>query len=494
VAGYVSAAKELGALARRALGASSPLVAGRLASAALTFALPLMLARLLSADAFGTYKHFFLVAMTVQLTGQLGLTQSLYYFVPRGGPGRGAFVTQTVLAMFVLGVLVALGLWLGGAHIGRWLGDPTLATLRWPLGLFAGLSLMATPIEGALTSEGRIGGAALSYVLSDGVRAAAMVAGTLHAGAHGLFWAAAATAMARVLALLLVLLVGTVPSGRPSRRRFSAQLAYALPFAGASYLYVAQRYFAQYAVSASFDAATFALFTVALFHLPVVDIVFTPISEIMMVQIGRAQHERRPDGPRAAWDDAVSKLSAILFPAAACAWLFGPTLLPLLFTHRYDASVPLFMLASLEIPLWVLPLDALLRAAGATRFLFGFYATRVVVTGLLVIGGIKLLGLPGAVAGGVASEALARAGMLWRARAFLGVPLCRTCDLRLLARTAGAALAAYLPAWLTRHLIVGELPSLMAAMLVYAVTYVVLAASWLRPKAAPDDVAAAAAL
>ena len=43
----------------------------------------------------------------------------------------------------------------------------------------------------------------------------------------------------------------------------------------------------------------------------------------------------------------------------------APTLLPLLFTHKYDGSVPLFMLATLEIPLWILPLDALLRAAGA---------------------------------------------------------------------------------------------------------------------------------
>ena len=62
--------------------------------------------------------------------------------------------------------------------------------------------------------------------------------------------------------------------------------------------------------------------------------------------------------------------------------------LPLLFTHKYDGSVPLFMLATLEIPLWILPLDALLRAAGATRFLFVYNGVRIVFTGVLVIGGI----------------------------------------------------------------------------------------------------------
>ena len=68
----------LRALFARVLGAGSPLVAGRLVSAALTFALPLMLARLLAPHEFGTYKQFFLIAQTLQLTGQLGLTQSLY--------------------------------------------------------------------------------------------------------------------------------------------------------------------------------------------------------------------------------------------------------------------------------------------------------------------------------------------------------------------------------------------------------------------------------
>src|SRR6185295_11497533 len=76
--------------------------------------------------------------------------------------------------------------------------------------------------------------------------------------------------------------------------------------------------------------------------------------------------------PCAAWDDAVDKLASLLFPAAAGAFLFGPTVLPLLFTAKFAGAVPLFLLATCEIPLWILPCDALLRAAGDTRFLFWF--------------------------------------------------------------------------------------------------------------------------
>jgi O-antigen/teichoic acid export membrane protein len=461
-------------LVRKVLGASGPLVGGRVASAALTFALPLVLARLLTPEAFGTYKQFFLIVMTLQLTGQLGLTQSLYYFMPRGGRDRGSYVAQTFLSLAVLGAFFGVGLWFAAPLLGRWLGDGALAQLRGPLALMGGLQLAAASLESAVMSEGRIGVAALAYVLSDGVRAAALVIGARFFGPAGLFWAAAVTSGLRVLACAGLVTGGTVPFRRPKRTLFKQQLAYALPFAGASYLYVAQRYFSQYAVSASFDAATFALFAVASFHMPVVDIVFTPLADVMMVHIGKAHHDGDTQAAWAAWNDTVQKLAALLFPAAMGAFLFGPLVLPLLFTHKYDGSVPLFLIVTLEIPLWVLPLDALLRAWGDTRFLFVFNGARIVATAGLVLGGIHAFGLPGAIAGGIASEALARTALLARGCRFLGVHWTRACDWSALGRTGLAATGAALPAWALRHVTMPPVASVCAAGMVYVVCYLAL--------------------
>ena len=466
-----SVMKRLQTLFVRMLGAGSPLVVGRLVSAALTFALPLILARLLTPEEFGTYKQFFLIASTVQLTCQLGLTQSLYYFLPRGGKERGAYIAQTFMSLAILGVLFGAVLWLAAPMLGRWLGDGSLASLRAPLAIFGGLMLCAAALESSIVSEGRIARAALAYVISDGTRAAALVLGAKYGGPAGLFWAAAAVAGGRVAALFLVVMSKTVPWARPHAGLFKQQLAYALPFAGASYLYVAQRYFSQYAVSASFDAATFALFAVASFHMPMVDIVFTPLSDVMIVHVGKAQHAGDTRGMWVAWNDSVQKLAAILLPAAACAWLFGSTLLPLLFTHKYDGSVPLFMLATLEIPLWILPLDALLRAAGATRFLFLYNGVRIAFTAALVIGGIRLFGLPGAIGGGVAAEAIARVGMLARGRRFLGVSWGGLVEWNALGRTAVAAAVACAPAWVVRAWVDHRMVGVVAGAAIYGATY-----------------------
>jgi O-antigen/teichoic acid export membrane protein len=468
------------ALAVRGLGASSPLVAGRLASAVLTFALPLVLARMLTPALFGTYKQFFLIAVTLQLTGQLGLGQSLYYFVPRGGPERGSYMVQTALSMVGLGAMFGSALWCATPLVSRWLSDGALLELRWPLALFSGLQLVAAPLEGALTSEGRIGGAATAYVVSDAVRAAALVVGAKWGGPTGLFWMAAATSLLRVITFALLFVTRVLPFARPTRARLVAQLAYALPFAGAIYLYVAQRFFAQYAVSANFDAANFATFSIASFFMPAVDIVYTPLGEVMMVQMGRALHDGRSDGVLAAWQDAVGKLAAILLPCAVCGWLFGPTILPVLFTHKYDASVPLLLLAIVEIPLWIWPLDGLLRAAGDTRFLFALNAARIVATGILVVSGIKLGGLRGAIAGGIVSEALARVGMVWRGRHFLRVSWTRALNVAAFSGSVLAALIACIPAWLAQRLPLARWSSLLLAILLYGATYLSLTIWWTR--------------
>jgi O-antigen/teichoic acid export membrane protein len=472
-----------------AFGASSPLVLSRLLSAALTFGLPLALVRLLEPNAFGTYKQFFLVVTTVLLIGQFGLTQSLYYFLPRGGAERGSYVSQALSLLWSVAALLGLGLYAAAPRVAGWVGSSELEAMRLPLATTAALMLMAAPLEGSLTSEGRIGAAAVAYVLTDALRAAALVAaakwGIPLVGPSAIFWAATALYALRVVALVVLIARRILPWAPVERARLAAQLRFALPYAGATLLFVCQRYCSQYVVSARFDAATFALFTLASFHMPVVDIVFMPIAEVLIVQLGRTLGQD-PRGSLDTWNDTIDKLASILFPAACGAWLLGPTLLPLLFTHRYAGAVPLFVLATFEIPICILPTDALLRAAGDTRFLFWLNALRVVMTLVLVLVGIHVGGLGGAIVGGILSELVSRAVMVVRGRRFLGQPdLRHTLDWTALGRIALAAALACVPAWAMRLVVGGGLRMVLTSMLVYGVAYLTLRLVLLRRPPAP---------
>ena len=97
---------------RGILGQAGPLMLGRAGATVLGFALPLILTRLLPQAEFGTYKQVWLVVTTGYFMLQLGLSQSLYYFVPRqpqdAGPCIGnAIVTLSAAGLGCVGLLLS---------------------------------------------------------------------------------------------------------------------------------------------------------------------------------------------------------------------------------------------------------------------------------------------------------------------------------------------------------------------------------------------------
>src|SRR5439155_26159756 len=146
------------------------------------------------------------------------------------------------------------------------------------------------------------------------------------------------------------------------------------------------------------------------------------------------------------WEDSTGGRATLLFPAAVRSWLVGPTRFPLLFAADYAPAVPLFMLATAEIPLWIFPCDAVLRASGDTRFLFRFNAVRLLVTAVLVLAGIRLLGIQGAIGAAIVAESLGCAVLLSRAGRYLRVSTRDLVDWRALVRIATCAALAVVPA------------------------------------------------
>ena len=69
------------------------LVAGRSIGLAASFAIGVVLARLFAPAEFGIYKQFFLLYATLYGVLQLGMAESLYYFVPRGSAQTGRYLS-----------------------------------------------------------------------------------------------------------------------------------------------------------------------------------------------------------------------------------------------------------------------------------------------------------------------------------------------------------------------------------------------------------------
>jgi hypothetical protein len=119
-----------------------------------------------------------------------------------------------------------------------------------------------------------------------------------------------------------------------------------------------------------------------------------------------------------------------------------------------------------------------MRARAQNRFMLVLSAAKLAVTGPLVLGGLRLLGPIGALAGFVAAEGLTRAAMLARAARLFETGAGGILPLRALGRQlAGTTLSAP-GAWIALHSIHGPLfLRLAAAGLAFGAVYLAFTAT-----------------
>jgi O-antigen/teichoic acid export membrane protein len=466
------------------LGRARPLLLARLAGAALTFAVPLVLARVLVPASYGTFKQGWLLSQTLQLVLPLGLTQSLYYFVPRDRASRDRYVAQTLWVTIAVGALAAVLILGGGPLVAARFENPELTrNLPW-VAAFTALTLAGSPLDVAWNAGGRTTAAALVRVATEAGRGAGMVAGAALTGSvSGVF--AGITLATAVRAVVCAAALFRTHGSRFDRSTLRRQLAYAIPFGLAFLLIVPQQQFHQYAVAAGVSAAAFAVYSVGTFQLPVVDVLYTPVSELLQIALAEADGAGRP--ARAGlllFHEAVLQLSFAFVPLTGLLLVAGPDLVVFLFSPRYAAAGPIFRLAVISVALAALPLDGVMRARAQNRFMLALSALKLALTVVLVSAGLRLAGPKGALLGWIAAEAVARAAMLARTARLFEVPVRAVLPVRALVRQVTATAIAAPASWLVLRAMPGPaLFRLAACGMAFAAAYLGLswARGWLPP-------------
>jgi O-antigen/teichoic acid export membrane protein len=448
------------------------IVIGRSIGFAAAFAIPIVLSRVLDQAEFGTYKQLFLIYATLFGVAQLGIAESLYYFIPRDAGRAGPHIANALLTLAAAGAGCLALLMLSSDAIAGWLANPQIGAGLLPLGLFLGLTLLTAPLEIVLVSRGRYTGAALTYAASDVARVACVVVPAVVMGTiASVMWGVVAFAVARLIAMLWALRQDVVTGFRPQLSLWRGQLAYALPFALAVAVEIVQANFHQYVVATRFDAATFAIFAVGVLQMPLVDIIATSTASVMMVKMG-AGGDVDTRAALALWHDTIVRLSLVVFPLVAFMLIAARDLIVLVFTDAYAASVPIFQLSTIAILPACLCVDAVLRAHAQTRVLFVLNLVRLAVVALLIGAFLTAFGLLGAVAATLCATVLARALGLARIARLLNVRLVELLPWRQLTTTAVFAAVATLPTLWVHRLMPDTGPvALVIVVAVYGITF-----------------------
>jgi O-antigen/teichoic acid export membrane protein len=475
------------------------LVGGRAVGFAAAFAIPVVLARVFTTSEFGTYKQLFLLFSTLFGVAQLGMAESLYYFLPRQAGDAGRHVGNAIGTLALAGVGCLALLWVTRRQISGWLGNSRLSDDLVLIGLVLAPMLVATVFEIVMISRHQHVKAAVTYAISDLSRTLLFIVPALcFRSLRGVLVGAVAFGILRLAAMLVYLRREFGDDLRLDAGVWRRQLAYALPFALAVGIEVVQLNFHQYVVAARFDAATFAIYAVGCLQIPLVDLVMTSTVNVMMVQM--AEHARTGDRHAALslWHDTVYKLAALMFPLAVFLIVAARPVIVALFTGRYLASVPIFMVWTLTILPSAFAVDGVLRVYAQTRFLLVMnivrFALVVVLIGPLLTG----FGLVGAVLVTLLATSLAKAVGAMRITRLLGaggvadaVPWAR------LAAVTARALGAGVPAaWIIHSVALRPILLVTVTAAAYFAAYAALSYGSLgaEPPATPSPVPASRSL
>jgi O-antigen/teichoic acid export membrane protein len=462
------------------------LVAGRTAGFVVSFAIPVVLARLFSRADFGTYKQLFLIYATVYGLAQAGMAESLYYFIPRQPVDAGRHVTNAIATLALVAVGCAALLYAARTGIAAWMTNPDLARYLPLLAVFLACTLISVAFEIVMVSRKKHMAAASVYAASDLVRTVCLIVPALAIwGLRGLLAGATVFAALR-LAAMLVYFRREFGSGlRCDSTLWRGQLVYALPFGLAVAVEIVQANLHQYFVASRFNAETFAIYAVGCLQIPLVDLICTSTANVMMVRMAEEAGGGRGRGALALWHDTTCRLATIVFPLAALLLLTARGVIVTLFTVRYVASVPIFMIWCLTILPSALSVDAVLRVHARTRFLLGMNVLRLVLIAISIGWFLSTFGLAGAVLVTLLSTSLVKAVGVLRIARLLHVGLGDVLPWGRLAGVAIQASVAALPAfWVTRTVTWPPLANVIATGAVYAVTFATiwwLSSSWGRP-------------
>jgi O-antigen/teichoic acid export membrane protein len=441
------------------------LVAGRTIGFAASFAIPVFLVRTFNQAEFGTYKQLFLIYGTLYGLAQLGMAESLYYFVPRKPEQAGPYIANTLITLALAGV-ASLGLLMFWEdNIGAWLSNPQLADHVVLLGVFLVLMLISAPFEIVMVARKQYVNAAWTYGASDVARTTLLVIPAfVHGGLRSVLLGAVAFAALRVMAMLRWLWREFGSDLRPHPGLWRRQLMYALPFALAVGIDVLQGNLHQYVVASRFDAATFAIYAVGCLQIPLVDLITTSAANVMMVRMAEDGLHEHTRASLELWHHTISRLALLIFPLAVVLLLLARNVIITLFTTNYAASVPIFMAWTLTILPAVFCVDAVLRAHAQTRFLFTMNVMRLALVITLISWCLSTFGLVGAVLVTLLATIIVRVISIARIAQLLQVRLAEVLPWGKLIGIAVCAIAAAAPAyWISRT--------------VSAHTFIVLAAS-----------------
>ncbi len=359
--------------------------------------LPIFLVRMLTKEDFGTYSQFFLLEILIKTLFQMGINQSLYFFVPRDRENAGAYLLNSLLLNIASYAVVYTLVWFFKGEIAAQMGMKIIFIFFWYLAAYSLLMMLNISIISYLTARQHIMQASVLTILREVLASIATLSAAFFY--HDLQKIILALVISRGLSLLVgAIYVHFGLHGFRAKKYFFgmwSQVKYGVVLGIGGTIWVYSMRFHELMVSRNYDIETYAVYTAGCKQIPFLQFVSQSIAAVALGQFALLVKDEDWDGVTKLWNKILGTMYGIGVPVVLFLLLVSRPLVVAMFTSDYAGAVPIFRFNLLANLAMILNSTLVLRAIDRNDVTLKVNATMFVLLPFSLYAGMKLGGLPG---------------------------------------------------------------------------------------------------
>jgi O-antigen/teichoic acid export membrane protein len=298
---------------------------------------------------------------------------SAYYYLAREEEKKPFAIFNIIVFNFVMGGIAFFVFYFYPQLLGNYFDNPEVTRLLPKLGIVVWIWMLSNILETIVLANRESKVATFFIIIGQLIKSLLMILAVIYyQDVDSLIYAALIYGLTQ-LALVFYYLNNRFPTFWHSFdfKFFVEHAKYALPFGISSLVWVLQIDIHNYFVSSRFTSAEFAIYNVGCFQLPLIVIIAESVTSFLIPKMSELQLQDKKREMIEITARAMQKLAFFYFPTFIFLMIVSHTFITTLYTEKFSASVPIFMVNLLLLPVYIWVTDPIARAYKEIgRFLF----------------------------------------------------------------------------------------------------------------------------
>ncbi|WP_413586700.1 lipopolysaccharide biosynthesis protein [Bdellovibrio sp. HCB274] len=371
------------------------LTGARIFGVIFSFAIPMYLGRHLEVDTYGTYKQVTLIYWFAQVALNLGLDDSVFYFLRWDKKNFPLFSMNALVFNVLVTGFLALMMTVFRFDIAALLNNPDLAQYLPVLGYLIVVTLCSLQIEGFLINFNRFKARLYLDAGTELLKSVAIM------GAFILFDSIfiALALLSLVMTVRMLWMIYTMHSHkvregvryRDAHKFFMDQARYGLPL-GVSRIVQNILNMENLFISSFYNVRQFTFYSVGCFENPIVNSLRTSLYELVNIELIDNIKSGNYEKAAETWRRMTRSLFLVVVPFTIYMMFFAKEMIVFIFSDKYVESVPFFIVFNFYIFIACLNPEPLFRSTSNTGYALKIKVLGVVLGLLMIIGGAYYIG------------------------------------------------------------------------------------------------------